>query len=325
MAKINIVVLRGGPSYEYATSLKTGAEIINTLSSDEYTVHDVLISQDGQWYLHGLPVQPHQALRIADVAFVALHGHYGEDGKVQHILKQHNIPFTGSDTFASAITLHKARTKELLKNVPNIQFPKSIILSPDGVYDLEKEAQKAFTAFAPPYIIKPITGGSSIGIRVVNTIQELPRALEKAFAFGNIIVEELISGKEAVCDVIEQFRNEPYYTLPPTEVIPHKNSPFFDEHAKQNGTARYICPGNFSEQEKKMIAEMSIAVHKTLGLSHYSQSDFILHPKQGLFYLETNSLPGLTEHSILPHALEAVGASLSEFLQHIIGLALHKK
>ena len=136
-------------------------------------------------------------------------------------------------------------------------------------------------------------------------------SLESALSeHGDILAEEYISGREATCGVIDGFRGKEIYTLPPVEII----------HLSTND----ICPGNFSISEKKEIERLSSLVHKTLGLRHYSNSDFILSPRRGIYFLEVNSLPGMTENSLIPKSLTAVGVSVREFLHHIISLALKR-
>ena len=124
--------------------------------------------------------------------------------------------------------------------------------------------------------------------------------------------------------MIDNYREQEFYALPPIEIRPH-NGNFFDYSAKYEGKSDEIVPGNFTESEKKEIENMAIQAHKALGLSHYSRSDFIIHPKRGIFILESNTLPGLTEESLLPKALKAVGASVSHFLDHVIELAITRK
>jgi D-alanine-D-alanine ligase len=142
-----------------------------------------------------------------------------------------------------------------------------------------------------------------------------------------VIVEEFISGKEATCGVVEDFRGQKHYSLIPIEIRHGRD--FFDYHSKyndiKNGGAEEICPGNFSETERDALKQMAIGAHKALHLRHYSRSDFIVHPRRGIYILETNSLPGLTETSLLPKSLQAVGSNIKEFLSHLIKKTLEKK
>ncbi len=123
---------------------------------------------------------------------------------------------------------------------------------------------------------------------------------------------------------MDEFRDEEIYSLLPIEIRKPVDSAFFDFKAKYGGQSQEICPGNFTAKEKKEIQDMARLAHKALGLRHYSRSDFILHPKRGIYILETNTLPGLTSESLLPKSLQAIGCSLPDFLDHLITLALKK-
>jgi D-alanine-D-alanine ligase len=115
------------------------------------------------------------------------------------------------------------------------------------------------------------------------------------------------------------------YSLLPVEIAHNSSSGLFDYEAKYGGKSKEICPGNFTKEEIKKIQDASVAVHKALGLRHYSRSDFIVHPKRGVYILEVNTLPGLSDESLFPLSLSAVGSSISEFLGHVLGSAIHKK
>lgn len=314
-------MLRGGPSSEYEVSLKTGEAVLRQLPS-QYEGIDVFISKEGLWHVGGMQKNPTEALGSVDVVFIALHGQYGEDGKIQRILEQIGIPFTGSGSFASSVAMNKNLTKNklaILKGKIRMPFHK--------VYDKEEIETKGIHAVSReimmPAIIKPTSGGSSIGMTVVRSYSELEEAFAKAFEHGDcVMAEEFIEGREVTCGIIEEFRDKKYYSLFPTEIILGSGACFFDYDAKYSGGSQEICPSNFDEETKLKIQEASELVHKELGLRHYSRSDFMVHPKRGIYFLEVNTLPGLTKESLFPKAVEAIGSSIPEFLNHILQLAL---
>lgn len=324
---IRVGVLRGGPSSEYEVSLKTGAAILETLRnemSDRYDAVDVLIDKSGIWYVNGVPFEPRVAKRHFDIAVNALHGQYGEDGKIQHILESHDVPFTGSGSLSSAVGMNKILTKKALKD-HNIKSPYwKEILSKNVERDPVAEANELFNTFLFPAIVKPTGAGSSVGVSKVSTQSEIVKALMDAAAHGDsIIVEEFIPGIESTCGVIEGFRGEHLYSLPAVE-IRHKK-PFFDYESKYTpGMSEEIVPATFPLELRKKIEALAKEVHQTLRLRHYSRTDFIIHPRRGIYVLETNTLPGLTNESILPKSLRSVGSSLAEFVDHIIKLAMGK-
>jgi len=323
MSRIHVGVFRGGPSLEYEVSLASGASVIEHLSDEKYDILDILISKEGQWHARGMPVTPDKALQNIDVAFIALHGEYGEDGTIQKILEDYSIPYTGSGVFASSIAMDKGLAKKRLETVDCIKMPPHAVIHYEDVKDsLYNAAQKVFARFGPVYIVKPLHGGSSVGIAVANSVSDLPNALYEVFqTTDSVIVEQFIYGKEGTCGVIENLREEKIYGLPPIEIQVPKNRILFDYEAKYSGKTEEICPGNFSEKEKEQMQSAAKAVHETLELSHYSRSDFIVAPS-GVYFLEVNTLPGLTPNSLLPKSLDAVGIAFPDFLDHLITLSL---
>lgn len=321
MKHTRVAVLRGGPSSEYDVSMMTGAKVLETLrESPNFFAKDVVITRHGEWLVNGRVRTPEQVLLDMDVAFVALHGPYGEDGTVQRILEQLSVPYTGSGPFASGLAMSKTLTKSNLKNT-GIKMPKHMRLSRDGVTDIVRTAQSIATLFGPHYFIKPERGGSSISTYLVKSEVELPQVIEKALAENEfILVEERIFGKEATVGVIENYREQPLYQLPAIEIIPPSGSDFFAAEVKYTGETQEVCPGNFSRSEKDELLSAAKKVHETLGLRHYSRSDFIVN-NDGVFFLEVNTLPGLTPESLFPKAIDSVGGTYNELVCHLITLA----
>ena len=173
-----------------------------------------------------------------------------------------------------------------------------------------------------PVVIKPIDRGSSVGVSIARDYQSLVNTLKSLFVhYDRLLVEEYIQGKEATMGVINKFRNADVYALLPIQILTPSEKDFFDYEAKYTGITKEVCPGDFSKDEIAKLEEMAKMAHEILGLRHYSRTDFIVHPKRGVFVLETNSLPGLTSESLLPKSIDAVGSNLKEFLKHIIDLA----
>ncbi len=339
MSDLTIAVLRGGPSSEYEVSLKSGAAIINALDGS-YKVLDILIDRSGNWHRNGVEMSPTQALLSADVAVIALHGAYGEDGTVQRILDKVGLPYTGSDAYASALAMHKPRTRFAVAGLSMIKFPEHFVVREDDAepagegVELQRGknynsiAQDIFKRFGPPYIVKPASGGSSVGLTIANSIIELPEAIRSVAEHttdNQVLVEQLIKGRETTCGVVENYRDQQHYALPPVEIITPTGKTIFDYDAKYSTDAQLcaqeICPADFTREEKAQIEEAAKAVHIALDLAHYSRSDFILSP-HGLYFLEVNTLPGLTEQSLLPKSLDTIGSSLKDFLEHIVELAM---
>ena len=332
---IRVGVIRGGISSEYEVSLATGANVLSHLRGDKlntkYKPIDILIDKSGVWHKNGLPASYEQIFHHVDVIFNALHGDYGEDGKIQQLLEHWKIPYTGSEVFPSALAYHKGLTKDQF-NFHSIKTPKHILLPVynqdiDGPFRdyAHKVAEEVVRKMPPPYIVKPFSGGSSVGIHVCKDHLSLLYALKDVAQSGaSTMVEELITGKEATVGVIEGFRGQKLYSLPSVEIRLPKDKSHFDYNAKYKGESQEICPGNFKREEKVLLEKIAKEIHEKLGLRHYSRSDFMVHPKNGIYALEVNTLPGLTNESLLPKGLSAVGATMPEFIDHIITLALKR-
>ena len=332
---IKVGVIRGGISGEYEVSLASGAQVLSHLNSDamkdKYKAVDIFIDREGIWHINGVPISMDKIIHKVDVIINALHGDYGEDGKVQQILEEWKIPYTGSGPVASAIGYNKFLTKQEFDKL-GIKTPKHILFpayqedfdGPKSEY-ANKKAKEVWERLPPPWIVKPLTGGSSMGVHFCKTFQDLVNAFEEGSSESiSVIVEEFIKGREATVGVINDFRNKKVYTLPPIEIRIPRASTFFDNEVKYNGESQEICPGNFTMEEKEELERLAALIHKGLDLSHYSRSDFIVHPKKGIFALEVNTLPGLTDQSLMPKAINAVGATMPEFIEHIINLALKR-
>src|SRR3989344_774706 len=249
-SKIKVSVLRGGPSSEYDTSLKTGGYILSTLREmpETYEPMDIFISRDGEWHYEGLVKEPHHLLRHTDVVWNALHGSYGEDGQVQHLLESIKIPFTGSKVFGSALSMNKAMTKNIYNQHNLLTPPHELVRGTVSYADLIH----IFQNYLHPVIVKPANGGSSIVIKLAHTFQELEEVVAEAFKHSSqVLVEEFIEGKEGTCGVVENVRGEKLYALLPVE-IRKKGNGVFDFDSKYSGKTEEICPGNFKPAEQAL-------------------------------------------------------------------------
>jgi len=320
MNSIRVGVLRGGPSLEHEVSLKTGETVLRNLP--KYSAKDIFINKAGEWHLDGKPSHHDRIFRQIDVVFNALHGEYGEDGKVQQLLEAFGVPYTGSGAMASALGMNKILARQAFKSAGlKIPFGFDLVLKKE----LAETAKDIFKKMPPPWVIKYPSGGSSVGVSMARNFDDLEGSLEKVSSFSSkILVEEYIRGREATCGVIDEFRNQKHYALPIVEIIPPAQSDFFSYDAKYGGQTRELCPSNFDMPTKRAIEAMAITAHNSIGGRHYSRSDFIIS-KRGIYLLEINTLPGLTAESLLPKALNAVGSSHKELLEHLISLALRKK
>ncbi len=320
MQSITVAVLRGGPSSEYAVSLETGRGVLTALEEANFHTKDVTITQTGDWLVDGFHRQPEQVLQGVDVAFIALHGAYGEDGQVQRLLERFAVPYTGSRPYPSAIAMNKLMTKQLVERI-GIKVPKHLLVKRESNGNPLDTAHAVTQLFGPQYVLKPLSGGSSIDTITATTVPELARAMKELLErHDEVLIEERIIGREATVGVVENYRGERLYRMPVVEIVPPAEKDFFDNEAKYNGTTEEICPGRFTRAEREALHELTDRVHTALELRHYSRSDFIITP-EGPVFLEVNTLPGLTGESLFPKALEAVGGTYHELIEHLIKLA----
>jgi len=315
-----VLIIRGGPSSEHEVSLKTGKAIMDALA-EHYTLTDCVIDKNGDWYVKGFKSEPQVLVRNHDVVFNAMHGEYGEDGQVQRLLENLGAKFTGPKSLGASLSMNKFMAKKIFNDL-GIKTPiHKLINRTDNDGNIEQIAVSIFRSMPMPVIIKPVDRGSSVGLTIARDYASLVNSLISLFvSYDRLLVEEYIPGKEATVGVIEEFRNQKHYALLPIEIRTGADD-LFDYNAKYSGATEEICPGNFSDNEKLLLQEMAVKAHQALGLRHYSRSDFIIHPKRGIYILETNSLPGLTNESLLPKSLKAVGSDYVQFLKHIIDLA----
>jgi len=298
-SKVRVAVLRGGPSSEYDVSLKSGEQVLSHLRDmpEAYEPLDIFISREGEWHRNGLVEEPHRALRHTDVVWNALHGSYGEDGQVQKLLTALHVPFTGSGTFASALSMDKDMTKRLYRQ-HSLLTPAHTLITQDN-FD-EGQLVVIFRDYLHPVIVRPANTTGSLGVHLADTFYGLTQAVKEAFDYSpRVVVEESIKGNEVSCFVVEGAKGEEIYALLP------------------------ICRlGHLNVEENKSVEEMAKKAHEILGLRHYSGSKFIITPRKKIYILETNSLPALHEDSLVHSSLEATGWRHRDFIDHILKLAM---
>lgn len=320
MSKLRVGVLRGGPSSEYEVSLKTGASVLKHLPKEQFEAKDIFISRDGLWHLAGVPVWPEQAAEQVDLFFNALHGEYGEDGQVQRLLTNLDKPFTGPEEIPALAAINKPLTKSLLARAGVKVAPTFTLVAR---VNNRESAKQVFNKLPPPWVVKPADRGSSLGISLARSFDDLVAAISKAAEYSSqILVEPFIPGREATVGVLDNFRGQSAYALMPVEIRRPAGQHLWHYDDKYSGLTTKICPAGFTSYEKQELEALAALTHETLGLRHYSRADFIVSPR-GIYLLEINSLPGLTETCPLPHALQAVGANYPDFLTHIIKQTLN--
>lgn len=253
---------------------------------------------------------------LADCVFLGLHGADGEDGKIQAALDLLGIPYTGSSPLGSAMAMDKAVAKRIMESC-GILTPKweEITYSAEDVPALTER-------LSVPCVVKVVDGGSSIGVQLPDTREELKKALYDILKYGHrVVVEEKIIGREMTQPV---FDGE---YLSSIEIVPPEGNTFDYVAKYQSGDegAREICPARITEEEHRTMGELALRIHNALGLSVYSRTDFIIDNEGRFWCLEVNTLPGMTPNSLIPKAAKIAGYTYPELCEKIIMLSLEAR
>lgn len=351
--KINIAVIGGGFSNERSVSLNTSKKIFSVLSKKKYNIFLVEISKEKKWILKNQPevsnskralvttdlskkITPFSnslskaeymgsILKDIDVAFIALHGKNGEDGKIQAVLDLLGIPYTGSGVLASALGMNKIKCLEIVSS-HGIKVPNCMPVYLNANTNIGVIKKDVLRKIGYPCIVKPNESGSSIGVSLVKNERSLKKSLEAAFKEDDLVlIEEYISGREFTCGVLGNTNKTELISLPPVEIIVNEES-FFDYHNKYHTEKiKEVCPPMIGKELNNKILKTSKKIHEILGCDGLSRSDFILADKnRQLYFLEINTIPGQTETSLCPKEAKAMGWSFPEFIDKQIMLALNK-
>ncbi|MBL0153262.1 MAG: D-alanine--D-alanine ligase [Chitinophagaceae bacterium] len=321
--KKNLALVTGGFSGEAVISYKTVVTIDRHLDRDLFNVYKIDINPEGWFYLPAsgekLPVDKNdfsvlvdgQKTRV-DVVFIAMHGTPGEDGKLQGYFDTLKIPYTSCDAGTSAITFNKRYTVAVAA-FSGIHVARSVLL----IKNQFGNPDEIVKTLQFPVFVKPNNGGSSIGMSRVNKpTEELGAAIEKAFKEDDqVLVEEFIGGREFTIGVYR--RNGVVHTLPMTEVISEKE--FFDYEAKYQGKSKEITPAQLDESKAAQVRAAAEKIYAIFNCRGVVRIDFIYNETAGQpFMLEINTIPGQSEHSIVPQQVQAAGMTLKEFYTGLV-------
>lgn len=317
--KKRIAVVMGGTTSEHNISLKSGTVVIQHLPSDIFDVTAVIISKSGWVAKHNTHETPIDTKTFSyifegkshtfDAVFNAVHGAPGENGELQKILESANIPYTGCTSEVSRLTYNKYETLAFL--APHgIAMARNQLLHKDDEWDISELVEK----MGLPCFVKANKAGSSYGVVKVHKASDMEAAINTALLEDDqVLIERFLSGTEVSIGVIE-YHGE-VMVLPPTEII--ANGDFFDYQAKYEGNSQEITPARISEVQLKNLNAAAKKVFTTLGAKGFSRSDFIFQGDTP-YFLELNSIPGLTEESLLPQQAREVGIKLSDLFTDMI-------
>ena len=295
-----VAVLYGGTSAEREISLRSGSAVINALRESGVSTIAVDIGSD--------PLSQLQQLRV-DRVFIALHGAGGEDGKIQALLECLNLPYTGSGIAASALCMDKLRTKQLWRGV-GLSTPDYHVLRKDTDWNA------AMDKLGGVAMVKPSHEGSSIGMAKVSNAVDLQQAFTLAARYDDeVLAERYIQGAEYTVAILDQI------ALPPIKL--ETNHQFYDFSAKyQAEDTRYICPCGLPEERENQLKELACAAFSAVGARGWGRVDIMADAKGEFYLLELNTVPGMTDHSLVPMAAKAAGYSFNELVLAILSQTL---
>lgn len=302
-----VAVVLGGPSSEAEISRITGGAIAAALREKGYNAKEVELVPDRLLsQLHAMN---------AKVVFNAVHGKYGEDGRLQSLLEAAGIPYTGCGVLASAVSMDKSATKRFLQSA-GISTPRCLILHRRECGDVAAVKEQILREFGVPVVIKAASQGSSIGVFIIKDEAEIEAALKESFSYSaNVLAEECIQGKELTVAIMEEA-GEPK-PLPVIWIAPHSGA--YDFHSKYTkGATDYHCPAPLGEAITAHVQQLAVAAYNVLGLSGVARIDVMLDEQGQGYVLEANTVPGMTATSLVPKAAAAIGISFPDLCERIL-------
>ena len=334
MSNKSIAVIYGSDSSEWEVSVKSGEFTASQIDGSKYDVYEVF-ARFGSWTLVAYRKNGGERVAIAeaerpvickddfsvevsgqkvkfDYAYIMQHGTPGENGLMQGYLEMIGVPHSGCNAFVAAITFDKFSCKSYLKDVDFVKCADDIFIRKGE--STEGLAQKAVEKLGLPMFVKPTDGGSSFGVTKVKAVEDFDKAVEVAFSEGNmLLVEAAVVGRELTCAVY--FDGKELQALPVIEIITENE--FFDYEAKYQGLSREVCPAQIPDSLRDKIQEVSKKIYAQLGCTGLVRVDYIC-PGEDLYFLEVNTIPGMTSASLVPQMVRAAGLSMTDFLTTII-------
>ncbi|HBR16103.1 MAG: D-alanine--D-alanine ligase [Deltaproteobacteria bacterium RIFCSPLOWO2_12_FULL_43_16] len=302
---MRIGVLMGGMSTERDISFKSGNAVYNALMEEGYNAVSIDVGRD---------VYNKIIKEKVDIAFIALHGKYGEDGAIQGLLEIMGIPYTGSGILASAVSIDKVLTKRLfmLNKIPTPSF--RVMKKGEAI----KSANALLEGLRASFVVKPNSQGSTIGVSIIDNKRQIKKAVTKALKYDDtILIEEFIKGREVTVGILNGK------ALPVIEVMPKGG--IYDFKAKYTkGMTEYVVPARLSDRLNKQLADNALKAFTVLGCSGAARVDIMLDSKNRPYVLEVNTVPGMTGLSLLPKAAAAAGIGFSAMVEEILLSAIDR-
>ena len=329
-----VAVIYGSDSSEWEVSVRSGQFTASQIDGERFDVYEIF-ARFGQWSVAAYRLKGQERVAFAenerpmidktdfsavvngekvrfDFVYIMQHGTPGENGLMQGYLEMLGIPHSGCNAFVSAITFDKFSCKSYLKDVDYVKCAKDVFLRKGEV--VEGLAAKAAEQLGLPMFVKPTDGGSSFGVTKVKTVEDFDKAVDYAFSEGNMLIAEAaVVGRELTCAVY--FNGKENVALPVIEIITENE--FFDYEAKYQGHSKEVCPAQIPDALRDEIQEVSKKIYSHLGCAGLVRVDYIAS-EEGLYFLEVNTIPGMTSASLVPQMVRAAGLSMTDFLSTVI-------
>jgi D-alanine-D-alanine ligase len=317
--KYKVAMLRGGTSDEYHISLKSGDQFKKRID-DLQNITDIIVDRQGNWFIDGVPYEKRNLVRDFDMVVNTVKGGEGEDGRLTKYLDTFGVKHNNTSVFGSTMSHNKHEFKNFLKR-HEIKTPHHVLIDREKDVELQKRElhQKMFL----PAIVKPTTNGSSIGVFLAYTFEQMNQFIDFILKRDRfVLIEEYIDGLDVSVMTAKDFRGQELYSFIPVGI---DTPDIINYEHKFNNSHTFFPIHNLSLDEKKMIEDIAKSIHSKLDLDMLAMTDFRVHPKRGIYTLETNTVPSYEDKSIYEESLKMVGVSEDELVDHIIDLSLRRK
>jgi len=312
----NIALVYGGNSDEWDISVKSGKNVASVLDRSKYNVVEILYHND-EWSVENGTIDPSDFSCVVggdkvkfDIALIMIHGTPGEDGIIQRYFEKLGIPCSTCSSDVLATVFDKHECKKSMDGL-GVAMAKDRFLTRDDDYDIDEIVGE----LGLPLFVKPCDGGSSYGVTKVKAVSDLESAIRFAFEVGKtILIEQAIDGTEMSQGVFSAAGK--VIALPVTEIVPHNE--YFDYEAKYLGASDEICPARITEEQEERISDSTTAIYRHFGCKGLIRIDYILDKKGIPYFLEVNTVPGMTGASIVPVQIRTAGLSLSDVMDSIL-------
>lgn len=316
--RYKVAILKGGTSDEHPISLKSGDQLKERIDGLQ-NITDITVDRMGDWFVQGVPYEKKNLVRDFDMVVNTMKGGDGENGRLSKYLDTFGVKHNNTGVFGSTLSHNKHEFKNFLKR-HEIKTPHSVLIDGDG--DVEAQKRDLHNKMFLPAIVKPVANGSSIGVFLANDFDEMKKFIDWILKRDRfVLVEEYIEGLDVSVLTTKNFRGKELYSFVPVGI---DTPDIINYDHKFNNTHEFFPIHNLSRDQKEMIEDIAKSIHSKLDLDTLAMTDFRVHPKRGVYALETNTVPSYEDKSIYDQSLKVVGVSEDELVDHIIDLSLNR-